>query len=193
MTWRQLAVFAAFAVIAAITTATAQQSFAMTQQSVLMVGDDDIMIRGCVQPADPRAYTSVDMLVWGQGNVMLTGITGLNPVTPLGNTTPYAVGASGFANRVFYWMEDDDDLLQYLGQMVEVRGDLKDFQRSEVEVDREGGYTKIELDLHDRKETIRLPTSWLIGTGIDREQDIHIVARRIDVDDVLVLGACRLR
>jgi hypothetical protein len=186
MTWRQRAVFASCAVIAAITSIAAQQSFAMTE-SVLMIGDDDIIIRGCVRPADPRAYISGDMVIWGQGNVMLTGITGLTPVAPLD-----AVGTSGFANRVFYWIKDDDDLLKYLGQMVEVRGDLKDFERGEVEVDREGAYTKIELDLHDRKERIRVPTSWLIGTGIDSEQDIDIVARRIDVDDILVLGVCNL-
>jgi len=187
MTWRQRAVFAAFAVIASIISVTAQQPVAMTQPSMVMIGGDDIMIRGCVRPTDARAFTSVDMLVWGHGNVMLTGIAGPSPVTPLG--TPPAVGISGFANHVFYWT-DDDDLLKHLGQTVEVRGDLKDFKRGEVEVDREGGYTKIKLDLHDRKETIRLPTSWLIGTGIDREQDFDIVARRIDVDDVLVLGVC---
>ena len=165
----------------------AQQSIAMTQQSMLMIGDDDIMIRGCVRPIDPRAYTLVDMLVWGHGNVMLTGMTGPHS---FGNTTSHAVGTSGFVNRVVYWMEDDEDLVEYLGQMVQVRGDLKDFERGEVEVDREGDYTKIELNVHERKETIRLPTSWLIGTGLNREQDIDIVVRRIDVDDVLALGAC---
>ena len=167
MTWRQRTVFASFAVIAAIISVTAQQSFAMTQ-SMLMIGDDDIIIRGCVRPADPRAYTSVDMLVWGHGNVMLTGITGLTPVTPLG-TPAVRRGNFGVRESRFLLDGDDDDLLKYLGQMVEVRGDLKDFERGEVEVDREGGYTKIKLDLHDRKETIRLPTSWLIGTGIDRD------------------------
>jgi hypothetical protein len=189
MTWRQRAVFAAFVVIASITSVTGQQSFAMTQQSMLMIGDDDVMIRGCVRPADPHAYTSVDMIVWGHGNVMLTG--GLTPVTRPGNSTPHAVGTAGFANRVLYWLEDDEDLLEYLGQRVEIRGDLKDFERGEIEVEREGAYTKIELDLHGRKETIRLPTTWFTGTGTDRGQDIDIVARRIDVDDdVRVLGVC---
>jgi len=192
MTCRQRAICGAFAVIAAIASATPQQSFAMTQQSVFIVGDDDVMIRGCVRPADPRAYSPVEMLVWGQGNVMLTGISGLTPVTPLGNTPPYAVGTSGFATRVFYWM-DNDDLREYLGQMVEVRGDLKAFERDEVKIDREGDYTKIELDVHDQKETIWLPTSWLIGTGTATGQNIDIVARRIDVDDIMVLGVCNLR
>ena len=94
---------------------------------------------------------------------------------------------------MFYWIEDDDDLLQYVGQMVEVRGDLKDFHRGEVEFDRDGDSTKIKLDLHDRKETIHVPTSWLIGMGLDREQEIDIQARRIDVDDVRVLGVCNLQ
>ena len=187
MTRRQRTVFAAFALMASLTFVTEQRSFATTQQSMLLIGDDDVMIRGCVRPADPRAYSSVDMLVWGHGNVMLTG--GLTPATPHANTAN-AVGTSGFANRVFYWLEDDEDLLEYLGQMVEVRGDLKDFERGEFEVEREGAYTKIEVDLHGGK---RHPSSDIVvHRNADSGQDIDIVARRIDVDDddIRVLGAC---
>src|SRR5262245_44230318 len=147
MTWRQHAVIAVFAAIAASASVAARQSFAITQQSMIMIGNDNVMIRGCVRPADPRAYMSTDVVVWGHGNVMLTGITGPTLVTPLGTSTPYPVGTAGLANRVFYWLDDDDDLLECVGQLVEVRGELTDFERGEVEIDQDRGYPKIDLDL----------------------------------------------
>ena len=90
----------------------------------------------------------------------------------------------------FYWLEDDDDLAKHVGQMVEVKGDLKDFETGEVEIEREDDFTEIELDLDGKKEKARVPTAWLRGTGADRDQEFEIAARRIDVEEVRVLGAC---
>jgi hypothetical protein len=38
-----------------------------------------------------------------------------------------------------------------------------------------------------------VPTSWLGVPAADKEQTFEIVARRVDVDDVKVLGACTVR
>ena len=154
------------------------------QQPTVTIDDDEIRIRGCVRNIDARAAMPTAMLVWTRGDIMLAG------VTSLGGTAP--VGATGVSGRVFYWLEDDEDLARHVGQMVEIRGDLEDFEIGEVEIDREGEFTEIEMDLDGRKEKARVPTSWLRGTGADRDQEFEIAARRIDVDEVRVLGACTL-
>jgi hypothetical protein len=76
--------------------------------------------------------------------------------------------------------------------MVEIEGDLEDFEEGKIEIDREDDFTEIELDLDGDKERARIPTSWLRGTGADRDQEFEIVARRVDVDAVHILGACAL-
>jgi hypothetical protein len=113
------------------------------------------------------------MLVWTRGDLMLS-----NP-SLLGGLAP---------DRVFYWLEDDEDLSEHIGQLVEVRGDLGDFEKGEVEFDKEGDFTEIELKLDGKTEKARVPTSWLGAPRGDAEFDI--VTRKIDVDEVKVLGAC---
>jgi hypothetical protein len=173
MRWQICALGLAATLGAAVTSAQ--------QQSVVMIHDDDIMIRGCVRPVTP-GVPPASMLVWSRGDLMLAGAALATGVSP--------VGTAGMPGQVFYWLNDDDDLAEHVGQLVEVEGELKDFERGEVEIDREGNDTKIELDLDGRKEKARVPTAWL-GPGF-RDQEFDILARRIDVDDVRVLGACDL-
>jgi len=105
---------------------------------------------------------------------------------------PSPVGTSGIAGRVFYWLEDDEDLSTHVGQLVEIEGDLEDFEIGEVEIEQDGDFTEIELNLEGKKEKARVPTSWLRGIGSERDQEFEIATRRIDVDDIRVLGACNL-
>jgi hypothetical protein len=177
MRWQQLAACASFAVLAGVSTAA--------QQPEMIVDGDDIMLRGCVRGADFRAAAPASVLVWTRGDIMLAGVTGL------GGDTISPVGTSGMVGRVFYWLKDDT-LARHIGQMVEIKGDLKDFESGEVEIDRDDDYTEIELDLDGDEERARIPTSWLRGTDADRDQEFEIVARRIDVDEVHILGACDL-
>lgn len=179
MRLQQLVACAAMAATAGIASVTAQQS-------TVTIDDDDITIRGCVRSVDVHAPVPATMLVWSRGDIMLAG------VTALGSNAPNPVGTSGIAGRVFYWLEDDEDLAKHVGQLVEVKGDLDDFEIGEVEIDREDDFTEIELDLDGKKQKARVPTSWLRGTGADKDQEFEIAARRIDVDNVRVLGACNL-
>jgi hypothetical protein len=90
---------------------------------------------------------------------------------------------------VFYWLEDDEDLSKHVGQMIEVGGDLGDFEKGEVDIEKDGDFTEIELKLDGKTEKARVPSAWL---GAPRgEGEFDIVARKIDVDKVTVLGTCR--
>jgi len=80
-----------------------------------------------------------------------------------------------------------------LNSDVEIKGDLKEIKKGEIEIERDGAFTKIEMKLDGEKETARVPTSWLGVPVGNKEQEFEIVGRRVDVDDVEVLGACTIR
>jgi hypothetical protein len=146
------------------------------QQPNVVVDDDEITIRGCVGRMSPGP-ASERMLVWTRGDIMLSN--------------PNALRSGQLAERVFYWLEDDEDLAKHVGQLIEVKGDLGDFEKGEVEFDKDGDFTEIELKLDGKTEKARVPTAWF---GPSRgEGEIDIVARKIDVDSVKVLGACPIR
>ena len=117
------------------------------QQPTVVVQDDDITIRGCVGRAQPGTATNAPMLVWTRGDIMLSNAT--------------AIGSALSADRVFYWLDDDDDLSKHVGQMVEVKGDLGDFKKGEVDIDKDGDFTEIELKLGGKTEKARVPTTWI--------------------------------
>lgn len=151
------------------------------QQPAISIDDDDIKITGCVAPAGPHASAVPEILVWTRGDLMLAGAA-------------TAAGAHrntnrGMADRVFYWLDHGDDLSKYQGQRVEVEGDLDDFEKGKIEIDRDGEFTKIKLELDGREELVRVPTAWL-GAEVRDNAEIKIVARRIDVESVKVLGPC---
>jgi hypothetical protein len=151
-------------------------TLAAAQQPAVVVDGDDITIRGCVSRVSPGSSIGAPMMVWTRGDIMLS-----NATAPGGKLT----------DRVFYWLEDDEDLAKHVGQLIEVKGDLGDFKKGEVEIDRKGDFTEIELKLGDKEEKARVPTAWL---GVARsEGEFDIVARKIDVDEVKVLGACPAR
>jgi hypothetical protein len=153
------------------------------QQPAVTVDDDDITIRGCVTEVDLRTSTP-SLLVWSRSDLMLVGAEAAS------GDAPNPIGTAGFAGRVFYWLDDDEDLAKHVGQRIEIKGDLEDLEKGEIEIEQDGAFTKIEITLDGEKETARVPTSWL-GVPIgDKEQKFEIVARRVDVDDVRVLGAC---
>jgi hypothetical protein len=166
--------FASFLVLAA------QQSI---QPGAMTIKGNDVTIRGCVRAVDPAAAAVPSQLVWSRNNVMITGIPNVD--------IPNAVGTSGSGRqRFFYWLDDDEDLSKHVGQMVELKGDLKNFEKGEVEIDRHGDTTEIEVKWGGKEQKARVPTAWLRGTGLDKDQEYDILARRIDVDDIRVLGAC---
>jgi hypothetical protein len=166
-------VMAAFAVASMVSLAG--------QQPGLSVDKDDITIRGCVTRAE-RHQTPVERvpLVWSRNDILVS----------LSDTGRAAAGEGDPAGRLLYWL-DDEDLSEHVGQSVEIKGDLKDVDKGQVEIDRDDDFTTIELKFDGREEKARIPTPWLRAWGTsDDNREFQVVVQRVDVDDVRVLGAC---
>ena len=117
MTISRLAAAGAFAAALAVAPLAAQ-----TQEPGFKIDGDDITMRGCVRPASALGATAPSTLFWSSGDVIMAGINATSP------DAPNPVGTSGVAGRVFYWIDDEDDLKKHVGQFVEVKGDLEDFE-----------------------------------------------------------------
>lgn len=122
-----------------------------------------------------------DLLIWSRGDIMLAGAAALNSPSA---ATP------GLVQRVFYWLDDDDDLSKHAGQRVELKGELEDFEEGEIEIEKDGDFAEIRLELDGDEEEARVPISWLGPGAADADATLEFVARRIDVDEVRGLGAC---
>ena len=154
---------------------------ASAQQPAVTIDGDDITITGCVVRAGAPSRAIPDMLVWSPSDIMMAG------AVSAGNSVSAPIGTSGVAGRVFFWV--DEDLSKHVGQRVEVKGDLEDIEKGKIEIEPKGEFTEIELELDGREEKMRVPTTWL-SPGTPREAEIDIAARKVDVDDVRVLGPC---
>jgi hypothetical protein len=81
--------------------------------------------------------------------------------------------------------------------LVEVHGTLEGLEKGELEIERDGPFTEIRLELDGDEEKIRVPTAWLEGSSMarasqdDDDLEIEIATRKVDVNDVKVLGPCR--
>jgi len=149
------------------------------QQPGLSVDKDDIIIRGCVTRAE-RHQTPVERvpLVWSRNDILVTLEAG-----------PAGSGEGSPAGRLLYWL-DDEDLSEHVGQRVEIKGDLKDVEKGQIEIDRDDDFTTITLEFDGREEKARVPTPWLHAWGSDDKREFQVVVQKVDVDDVRVLGAC---
>jgi len=150
---------------------------AAAQQPSVVVHGDDITIRGCVGPAATGNVGAPQAMVWTRSDIMLSNAMAIQ-----------AGQASPLTSRVFYWLDDDKDLAKHVGQMIEVKGDLGDFKKGEIEVHRDGDVAKIELKLGGKTEKAKVPTAWLGPTA--GEGEAEFLARKVHVDKVNVLGAC---
>lgn len=150
------------------------------QPPAVTVDGDDITIRGCVTEAGTSSAAAPSVLVWSRSDIMLAAAETLGE-------------HAAVTGRVFYWLDDEEDLSSRLGKRVEITGDLEDLEKGELEIEQDGdGYTKVKLELDGKSEEARVPTSWLgMSPRGDSDEDIDIAARKIDVDDIKVLGDCR--
>jgi len=150
---------------------------AIAQQPSVRVKGDDITIRGCVGHSTPGAGLTTPTLVWTRSDIMLSNAMSVQ-----------SSGQTALNDKVFYWLENEQDLVKHIGQQVEIKGDLGDFKKGEIEMKRHGEFTDIEMKLGGKTEKARVPTSWL-GAKAD-EGEVKIVSRKVDVDKVKVLGSC---
>lgn len=140
--------------------------------------DKDFIIRGCVTDATAPSVIAPSTLVWSRSDIMLAAVEARGTAVPL-------------RERIFYWLDDDenDELVKYRGQRVEIEGELEDFEKGKVKVDRKDDFTRVKLDLDGKSEEAKVPSSWL-NEWTDKDREFEIIARRIDVKKVKVLGAC---
>lgn len=165
----------------------------VSAQHAVHVDGDNITIRGCVSAADAELTMPFDTLIWSRTGMLTAG-------TAAADAPVHAGGAHELASRVLYWI-DSDELSKHVGQMVEVKGNLEDLKQGELEIERDGDFTEIRLELDGDEDTIRVPTSWLSRSSVARTSaeakeddiDIDIATRKVDIDDVKVLGRCPVR
>jgi hypothetical protein len=159
--------------MAALATSTA------AQQPIVSVDGDDVTITGCLARASGvlPLYTPT-ILVWTRGDIMLTA-----------PATGPAVGTTDADQRLLYWIEQEDELIGHLGKRVEIQGEFEDFERGKIEVERDDDSVVMELDLGGREEKVRVPAAWF-GDSVPDDLEVHFIARKVDVGNVRVLGAC---
>jgi hypothetical protein len=150
------------------------------QQPGLDVDGDEVTIRGCVTRAEGYAPVNRMPLVWSRDDILVS----------IADSSGNRRDSGSPAGRLFYYLEDED-LTEHVGQQVEIKGDLEDVKKGEVEIERKDDFTTIELKFSGREEKARIPTPWFAAGRDDDERDYQVVVQRVDVDDVKVLGACR--
>lgn len=160
-------------------------------QPAVHVDGDDITMRGCVTPAGAQLEMPFETLLWSRGGILTAG-------TAAASDVPVRAATRDLANRVLYWV-DGDDLKDHAGQMVEVRGEVEELKTGEIEIERDGDFTEIRLEIGGNEDEIRVPTAWLErgsvaraagGDRLDDDLELEIATRKIDVDEVKVLGRC---
>jgi len=172
----KLFTYCATAVIAAASVVTLA-----AQRPGVDVEKDDITIRGCVMKADQYRPVASMPLVWSKDDVLVALSEGWED--------HHRDRTERTNGRLFYWLEDRD-LSKNVGQMVEIKGDLKDLKRGEFEIERKKDVTTLELKFDGKKETAKLPTPWFAAPDAKDERAYDVVVQKVDVDDVKVIGAC---
>ena len=153
------------------------------QQPVAVHADsnDKVTVVGCVVKGDGGSVLSTD-------GIAAPGVT-------RGSAASTVTSASKVAGRVFFWLDDDDDIEEHAGRTVAIVGKLEDdIDQGTISVEREDGMVEIEFKAEgERKVTVKVPdnrlvvnTSEAIG---DREKEYRVVIRKIDVESVEVLAS----
>lgn len=177
---------------AAVASLALSASMATAQHAVHIDGDD-ITMQGCVSAANADVRMPFETLIWSRGGILTAGAMAAD--------LPVRAGAQELAGRVLYWTSGDA-LREHVGQMVEIKGHLEDLQDGELEIERDGEFTEIRLELDGKEDTIRVPSAWLDRSSVSRasrgadpddDVDLDIATRKVDVNEVKVLGNCPRR
>ena len=150
--------------------------------------DDQFVARGCVmKAADIRADVPQSLFLWSRGDVYLAyPDTRFRPAE-----TGRPVGTTGTFAPVFYWIDDENDFAKFVGQRVEIVGELSDdLAKGEIEIEPKDGFTEIEFDVKGRSATARVPANWLGPSRGGQDAEFDVVVRTVDVEKVTPLGAC---
>ena len=162
---------------------------------------------GAAEVQDDKKVTITGCVVKGDGDgdgfllanaVEQTTRTTSTPAVTGGTITSTATFTQMKPTRILYWLDDDDDVLdRYMGQQVEVVGEVEgDVDRGQIAIERENGMIELEIKADGRKANVKLPdvpsavgTSGSVG---DREVELAYVVRKLDVKSARSVAAgCR--
>lgn len=164
---------------------------AAAQQAPAGDKDDQVVITGCVVRAGDDGLSGPrSMLVWSRGDVYIDAAE--RDIRPSEHRAT-AVGTSGRAEPIFYWLDDEDDFARHAGKRVEIVGELHDeLDKGEIEVEQDGAFTELEFEWDGADVTARVPSAWLGPATPGKDAEFDILIRRVDVEKVTVVGdACR--
>lgn len=183
--------------------------FAPDRTKVVHADGEDVTLTGCVVQGND-----------GDNGFLLTNVLPASidqsTRTAARDTqgTQESEGTSGTlpgASNVYYLLDDienDDDLPNYSGKRVEVRGELKgDIEKGEMQVERDGDWVKLKIKTDGKDVKTRIPyvsvmpnpTNTAVGTSgtsqgmkDDQEIELNINVRKLEVKDVkIVSGSCQ--
>jgi hypothetical protein len=142
--------------------------------------DQEFIARGCVASStNLRGIQPPLLFLWSRGDVYLA----------LPETRAEAGRPEGTAPRVFYWIDDEDELADYLGLRVEIAGTVDDAHHGELEIERHHDFVELEFEVHGHEARAILPAGWLWPVS-SHEVEFDVPVRVVDVDRVTVLGIC---
>jgi hypothetical protein len=153
--------------------------------------DDQFVARGCVTPTGSlRGSEPQSLFLWSRGDVYLAyPDTRFKPAE-----TERPVGTTGVFMPVFYWIDDEDDFAKYVGQRVEIVGELSDdLDKGEIEIEHRGDVTEIEFEVNGHEAKASIPRAWLGPATANKDAEFDVVVRTVDVEKVTVLGICPSR
>lgn len=148
--------------------------------------DKDVKLVGCVVKAD-------------DGYLLTNAVATPHTMGTAAAVAPAPAHALAPADpiRTFYWLEEDDDLEGHAGHSVEVIGELEEIERGQISVEREQDMIELEFKVDgDKKVTVKVPHTpaaaaavvGTTGTVTDRERDIAVKVKKVDVKSVKVLA-----
>ena len=140
----------------------------------------EITFHGCVMPGTDRGTYVVTQVMEMPG--------------PGGATMPEVA----HGRRVLFWLHKDDDVKKHIGHMVEVRGEFRDLEKSEIELkpgpQKEGGLV-VEFegpgkDVTASNSTVG-PAVGTAGRVVPEKNDVPTYLAHINVKEVKLMGECK--
>lgn len=193
-------------------------SFALAPErtKVVHADEDDVSLTGCIVQGNDGDNgflltnvlpASIDMSTRAaaRDNQAEQGASVSASADPASQGT--AANLPGASNVVYLLndLENDDDLPNFTGKRVEVRGELKgNVEKGQMEVERDGDWVKLEIKSDGKNVKTRIPyvsvmpnpTNSVGTSGSTRMKDddeikLNINVRKLDVKDVkIVSGSC---
>jgi hypothetical protein len=107
-----------------------------------------------------------------------------------GNVAPGAVGTTGAFATVFYWLDDDDELADNVGRLVEIDGELEgDLEDGQIKIERKDDWTEIEVESDGDHLKARVPHSSIVAAPGPDERRARVLVRKVDVENVRMVSA----